>query len=61
LSIVWPVFVVCLFCTLYRLCLSFVFSVHCIVCVCPLSFLSRQMTNTGNTMDKKDKRQTQAI
>jgi hypothetical protein len=25
---------------LYRLCLSFVFSVHCIACVCLLSFLS---------------------
>jgi hypothetical protein len=46
-------------------------------CVCPLSFLSivlpvfvlcpfcpfekKQRTNTGNTMDRKDKGQTQAI
>jgi hypothetical protein len=35
-----PVFVLCLFCPLYGLCLSFVFFVHCIASVCPLSFLS---------------------
>jgi thiol:disulfide interchange protein len=35
-TIVWPVFVLCLFCPLYGLCLSFVFFVHCMACVCPL-------------------------
>jgi hypothetical protein len=79
LSILLPVFVLCLFCPLYGLCLSFVFFVHCMAGVGPLSFLSivwpvftkdkhrqcnvqkRQRINTGNTMDKKDKGQTQAI
>jgi hypothetical protein len=37
LSIVWPVVVLCLFCPLHRLCLSFVFLDHCVACVCHLS------------------------
>jgi hypothetical protein len=92
LYIVWPVFVLFHFCPLYGLCLSFVFFVHCMAAVCPLSFLSivwpvfvlclfctlycrclsfvflvhykvqkRQRTNTGHTIDKKDKGQTAAI
>jgi hypothetical protein len=36
LSIVWPVFVLFLFCLLYGLFLFFVFVVHCMACVCPL-------------------------
>jgi hypothetical protein len=57
LSILLPVFVLCIFCPLYGLCLSFFFFVYCMACVCPLM----KTTNTGNQMDKKDKGQAQAI
>jgi hypothetical protein len=52
LSIVLHVFVLCLFCPLCCLCLSFDFSVHYVACVCPFSFLSIML---------KDKGQAQAI